>query len=222
MANKKLGVIRRGILKMKLLAPSGVRLNEGETVALIDTWRDDRKVLEKSQTSLRSASEAIESNLHKLPDTLQEVTKAKQDAARYFKITKDPFRKREWAGRLVIADRARTAIKGSQKRMQVMRERVKTLVEDATIEKKALDIRIAEAEAYSKMGSGLKLVGQSLVEARARAKESRVEFSNFELGIESLEKTVKGESDSKLIEEAERILGKNEKSHSNHDNQPAN
>jgi hypothetical protein len=206
---KKLGVIRRSVLNMKLRSPKGVKLSNNETSAVINIWKEDAKKLEKNNSTLESAAKQISSNLILLPDALEETTKARSDAARFFKITKDPLKKREWARRLVVAERARTSIKGAQKRMEGMSERIKTLVADATLEKRALDIRVGEAEAYQKMGDGLHLVGESLINARSRAKTMEIEFSNLELGIETLEKSVKGSSDEELLLEAERIAGGN-------------
>lgn len=204
--SKKLGVIKRSILKMKLRLPQGITLNEGETAAIIDVWKDDQRTLEKNYDQLETASDGIERTLkYKLPDAIQATSQAKSESLRFYKITKDPIKKREWARRLVIADRAITSIKGSEKRMRGMTERIKTLVEDASLEKHALDIRIAEAEAYQKMGSGLHLVGESLIDARTRAKSSKVEFRNLELGIEAIERTVKKKKDADIIAEAEAI-----------------
>lgn len=208
MATKQLGVIRVGILKMKLRAPSGVKLNSGETAAIIDIWKKDQRTLTQNNNQLIEADASIKRTLEqKLPDILDEVTLARTEAARYFKITKDPLKKREWARRLVIADHAMNSVRDSKKRMSGMSDRIKTLVADATIERQALDIRIAEAEAYLKMGKGLHLVGESLINARLRAQSSSIEFTNLEFGIEAAEKIVRNTDDSKIMSQAKAIAG---------------
>ncbi len=206
MAKRKVGTIRRGILNLRLRVPAGVKLTAGETSTLIDVWKDDQKVLTENHTQLETASQAIARNINRIPEALQEVTLARTEAARYFKITKDPLKRREWARRLVVAERARVAIKGSQKRMVVMQDRVKTLVQDAVLEKRALDTRIAEAEAYAKMGSGLKLVGESLIDARFKVKANEIHFRDLELGIEDLDKVVKQVGEDSIMAEAKLIL----------------
>lgn len=203
---QKLGVIRRGILNMKLKSPTGVRLSNNETAALIDVMVEDKKTAEENHKSLEQADLRIKRNLRTIPEVMEEVTQARTDAARYFKTTKDPLKKREWARRLIIADRARTQIKASEKRMNAMSERIKTLVSDAALEKQALDIRINEAQAYKEMGDGIQLVGDSLIQARTRAKTQKVEFANLEIMTEGLEKTVSAKSGSGLIDEAQKIL----------------
>lgn len=204
---KKLGTIRSGILRMKLRAPSGIQLDAKETTAIIDLWKDDKKVMETNSADLIQAELAIKAIVqHKVPDILVELNAARSEAVRFFKITKDPLKKREWARRLVVAERARNSVKDSQQRMQGVTERIKAVVSDASLEKQALEVRIAEAEAYQKMGKGLHLVGDSLINARIRAKSSKVEFMNLELGIESIEKTVSQTSDSAIVEEANKIL----------------
>lgn len=206
MAVKKLGVIRTSILKMKLRAPTGVKLSSGETTAIIDIWKKDQRILQQNNRELEEADVSIKRTLeHTLPDVLAEVTEARIEASRYFKITKDPLKKREWARRLVIADHAMKSVRNSKKRMTVMSDRIKTLVADASLEKRALDIRIAEAEAYMKMGKGLHLVGESLVDARLRAQSSNIEFTNIEFGIEAAERLVRNTSDSDIIEQAKAI-----------------
>lgn len=208
MAKAKLGVIRTGILKMKLRAPSGVKLSSGETAAIIDIWKKDQRVLTQNNTQLEEADASIKRTLeYKLPDVLAEVTQARTEAARFFQITKDPLKKREWARRLVIADHAMNSVRDSKKRMTGMSDRIKTLVADASIEKQALDIRIAEAEAYLKMGKGLHLVGESLINARLRAQSSSIEFTNLEFGIEAAEKLVRKTDDSKIMSQAKAIAG---------------
>lgn len=206
MAKRKVGTIRRGILNLRLRVPAGVKLTAGETSTLIDVWKDDQKILTGNHTQLETANQAITRNISRIPDSLQEVTQARTEAARFFKITKDPIKKREWARRLVVAERARVAIKGSQKRMIVMQDRIKTLVSDAVLEKRALDTRIAEAEAYAKMGTGLKLVGESLIDARFKVKANEIHFRDLELGIEDLDKTIKAVGDDSIMAEAKSIL----------------
>lgn len=208
MATKQLGVIRMGILKMKLRAPAGVKLDSGETAAIIDIWKKDQRTLTQNNNQLEEADASIKRTLdHKLPDVLAEVTQARTEAARFFKITKDPIKKREWARRLVIADHALHSVRDSKKRMTGMSDRIKTLVADASLEKQALDIRIAEAEAYLKMGKGLHLVGESLINARLRASSTSIEFTNLEFGIEAAEKLVRQTSDSNIIAQAKAIAG---------------
>ena len=204
---KKLGIIRTAILKSKLKAPKGVRLSTAETGAIIDLWKEDHKVLEKNSTTLVGAEDEIRRVIeYKLPDILTEVTAARTEAARFFKITKDPLKKREWARRLVVAERARLSVTESKKRMEGMTARIKSVVADAALEKKALEIRIAEAEAYQKMGKGLHLVGETLIDARIRASTTSVEFGSLELGLESIESTVRQTSDEKIMKEAAALL----------------
>lgn len=205
---KKLGVIGRHIFKAKLRTPKGVKLTSDETVALIDIWKEDVKTIQSNSELLTKADTQIVSIVEtQLPDVLKEVEQARSEALRFFKITKDPLKKPEWARRLVVADRSLQSIRNSKKRMLGMSSRVKALVADASLEKKALDIRIAEAEAYVSMGKGLQLVGDTLISARERASTASIEFSNLELGIENIEAEVAQSKQSSVVAEAERIAG---------------
>lgn len=205
MSKKKLGVIRKGILKLKLNLPVGLTLSTGETIELIDVMKKDSKTLDDNHKDLVQAELRIKRNMLSIPDTLTEVMTTRSEATRYFKVTKDPIKRREWARRLVVADKATKQIQASRKRMEVMQDRVKTLVQDAYIEKQALEIRINEAEAYREMGQGIQLVGEKLVHARSRAKSQKIHFSNLEVLVEGLEKSVSADSPN-IIEQAEKIL----------------
>jgi hypothetical protein len=201
------GKLRSGLFGMKLKSPSGIKLDNKETQQVIDLWKEDTKTIDDNTHNLLSAERAIESNLERLPDILNEVSTARNEACRYFKqTTKDPIKKREWARRLVVADRAYESIKASKKRMDGVMIRIRGVVRDAALEKRALEVRISEAEAYVKMGKGLSLVGDTLIAARTRASNVDIEFSLLELGTENIENTVLKMKNDDLIREAERLI----------------
>lgn len=199
--------LKGGFFSFNQKIPSGITLTSEETKEVIELWKEDVEVIKTNTEKLNSADTAIERNLTRLPESLSQVSNARNDAIRYFKITKDPIKRREWARRLIVADNAHKSIKASQDRMNVTRARIQSVVKDAALEKLALDVRISEAEAYVKMGEGLQLVGEMLVSARTRAKKADMEFSTLEFNTEQLEAHVVNYKDEKLIAEAEKILG---------------
>ena len=199
--------LKGGIFNFSAKIPSGITLTSDETKEVIELWKKDAETIEENTVTLKDADFALGRNLEKLPNMLKEVNTQRTDAIRYFKITKDPIKKREWARRVIVADNAFKSINQSKNRMEVTRERIKSVVQDAAIEKIALDVRIAEAEAYTKMGEGLQLVGEMLVAARTRAKRADIEFTTLEFNTEQIETHVIDLKDSKLIEKAQKIVG---------------
>lgn len=197
----------RNLFGFKLKQPTGIYLDTDETKQVIDLWKEDSKQIDTNTDKLESANRAIAVNVSKIPEILKNVGSSRSEAIRYFKASKDPIKKREWARRLIVADRSYQSIKQSEKRMEAVKARIQAVVHDAALEKMALDVRISEAEAYVKMGEGLTLVGDSLIAARQRAKSADVQFEVLEFNTEAIEGEVNALKDKALIEEAQKVIG---------------
>ena len=111
--------LKGGFFSFSQKVPSGITLTSEETKEVIELWKEDVEVIKTNTEKLSSADTAIERNLTRLPESLSQVSNARNDAIRYFKITKDPIKRREWARRLIVADNAHKSIKASQDRMNV-------------------------------------------------------------------------------------------------------
>lgn len=203
MSKEKMGVVRKTVLKLKLASPREVTLNENEAGEVINQWEEELDNTEKSITKIKKAEYSIDRHLEDVKDDKEEVRKNLSDAKRYFKTTKNPVKRREWARRVVIANNTLQSLVDSEKRVRDSVDRTKSYVAEAKLVETALETRIREAKIYRELNGGLKLVGQSLIDARTRFKQFDVEYTNFDINLESLKKEVESRKDENVVKEAE-------------------
>jgi hypothetical protein len=110
---------------IKLKAPHGVRLTQGETEALVDIQKEDVQVLKDNQQEVLSAIGVTRSL--EIGNQIKKAQSARSAAATYYRNTKDPIKKREWARRLVVADNTRKGLADMKNRMTVTRERLEMI-----------------------------------------------------------------------------------------------
>jgi len=199
------GFINRFKVGIKLKAPHGVRLSQGETEALVDIQREDVKILKDNQQEVLSAIGVTRSI--EVGNQIKKAQSARSVAAATYRNTKDPIKKREWARRLVVADNTRKGLVDMKNRMTSTRERLEMIKGDLELQIVEAEARVAETAAYAKAGKQLQLAGESLVSARTRAKGGAIEYTNLEISMEGAEKLINDTDPEQLLAQADAILG---------------
>jgi hypothetical protein len=190
---------------IKLKAPHGVRLTQGETEALVDIQKEDVQVLKDNQQEVLSAIGVTRSL--EIGNQIKKAQSARSAAATYYRNTKDPIKKREWARRLVVADNTRKGLADMKNRMTVTRERLEMIKGDLELQIIEAEAKVAETAAYAKAGKQLQLAGETLVNARTRAKGNAIEYTNLEISMEGAEKLINDTDPEQLLAQADAILG---------------
>lgn len=209
MVNAKANFIDRFKVNVKLKAPHGIRLTQGETEALVELQEKDVKVLKENQSEVVSALDATRSiDVKRETEVAQS---ARSVALATYKRTKDPIKKREWARRLVVANHALKSLQGLSKRMSATHDRLMMIKGDLELQVVEAQARVAETKAYAKAGKQLRLAGESLVNARSRAKNSAIEYTNLEITMEGAEKLINNSKPEELLYEADIIAGRRRK-----------
>lgn len=192
-------------VRLKLKAPHGIRLTQGETEALADIQQADVQVLKDNQQEILSAIGVTRSV--EVGNQIKKAQSARSAAATYYRNTKDPIKKREWARRLVVADTTRKGIVDMKNRMTVTRERLEMIKGDIELQIVEAEVRVAETTAYAKAGKQLQLAGETLISARTRAKSSAIEYTNLEVTMEGAEKMISSTDPEDLLSQADAIIG---------------
>lgn len=201
----KVSFIDRYKVKLKLRAPHGVQLSQGETEALIELQQNDVKVLKDNQQEVLAAIGVTRSI--EVGNQIKKAQTARSVAATTYRNTKDPIKKREWARRLVVADNTRKSLVDMKNRMTVTRERLEMIKGDMELQIVDAEARLAETQAYAKAGKQLRLAGETLVSARTRAQNSAIEYTNLEVTMEGAEKLIDKTDPQELLAQADKILG---------------
>lgn len=199
------GFINRFKVGIKLKAPHGVRLSQGETEALVDIQQEDVQTLKDNQQEVLAAIGVTHSV--NVGNQIKRAQSARSVAAATYRTCKDPIKKREWARRLVVADNTRKALVSMKNRMTITRERLEMIKGDLTLEIVEAEARVAETTAYAKAGKQLRLAGETLVNARTRAKGNAIEYTNLEVSMEGAEKLINDTEPEDLLAQADAILG---------------
>lgn len=202
---KKSSFIDRFKVGIKLRAPNGIRLTQGETEALVEIQQEDVNTLKTNQQEVLSAIGVTRSI--ELGYQIKKAQSARSVASATYRNTKDPIKKREWARRLVVADNTRKGLVDMTTRMTATRDRLEMIKGDLELEIIEAEARVAETTAYAKAGSQLRLAGQTLVNARTRAKGNIIEYSNLEISMEGAEKLINDAEPEDLLAQAEAIIG---------------
>lgn len=203
MAKKNLTWKRRVALKVKLLAPVGIKLTTGETMALAEIYKEDAKKIRENESKVTEALSSTRTL--DIADSIEESMSAKSVAVGTFKRTKDPIKRREWARRVVVADHAVKSMRDMKKRMTATHDRLTMIKGDLDLQLMEAEARAQEATAYAMAGQQLRLVGEKLVNARTRAKTMKVEYDNLEITMEGAENTIADRDPEALLKEAERL-----------------
>lgn len=199
------GWLDRYKVKLKLKAPKGVRLSQGETEALLEIQQEDVKVLKDNQQEVLGAigvTKGIE-----LGTQIKTTQSARSQALATYKHTKDPIKKREWARRLVVADTTRKALTDMKNRMSATADRLHMIKGDIELQIVEAEAKVAETTAYAKAGKQLRLAGETLISARTRAKSNRIEYTNLEVSMEGAEKLIDNSNPDDLLAQADKIAG---------------
>ena len=202
---KKSSFVDRFTVGIKLRTPHGIRLTHGETEALVEMQHADVKVLINNQQEVLSAIGVTHSV--EVGNQIKKAQSARSAASQYYRNTKDPIKKREWARRLVIADSTRKGLVDMKNRMSVTRERLEMIKGDMELQIIDAEAKVAETAAYAKAGRQLRLAGETLVNARTRAKGTAIEYSNLEITMEGAEKMISKTAPEDLLAQADAILG---------------
>lgn len=192
-------------VRMKLRAPEGIILSQRETEALVAIQQEDVQVLKSNQQEVLSALGVTHSV--NLRNQIKKASEARMIAARSYKQTKDPIKKREWARRLVVATTTVKNLSSMTERMSATRDRLEMIRGDVELQIVDAEARVAETEAYAKAGNQLRLVGETLVSARSRAKNNKIEYTNLEVTMEGVEKVIDDSDPDDLLEKADALLG---------------
>ncbi len=202
---KKAGFMNRFKVGLKLRAPHGIRLSQGETEALVEIQQEDVQILKDNQQEVLSAIGVTRSI--EVGNQIKKAQSARSVAAATYRNTKDPIKKREWARRLVVADNTRKGLVDMKNRMTTTRERLEMIKGDLELEIIEAEARVAETNAYAKAGKQLRLAGETLVSARTRAKGNVIEYSNLEISMEGAEKLINDSKPEDLLAQADAIIG---------------
>lgn len=199
------GWLNRRRVKLKLKAPSGVKLSHGETEALIDIQEEDIQVLKENEKEVLAAISVTQTV--QVGRQIKKAQNARSIALTSYKNTKDPIKKREWARRLVVADTTRTSLVDMTNRMNAARDRLMMIRGDIELQIVEAEARVAETTAYASAGKQLQLAGESLVSARTRAKSNAIEYTNLEVSMEGAEKLVNQTDAKEILAQADKIAG---------------
>lgn len=202
---KRASFIDRFKVGIKLKAPHGIKLTQGETEALVEIQQNDVQVLKDNQQEVLAAigiTRSIE-----VTNQLKKASSARSVAAATYKKTKDPIKKREWARRLVVANNTQKALGDLKNRMAATRDRLQMIKGDIELQIVEAEARVAETKAYATAGKQLRLAGETLVSARTRAKNNAIEYTNLEVTMEGAEKLINDSRPEDLLAEADNIIG---------------
>lgn len=197
--------LQRYRVKLKLKAPHGIQLSQGETEALVDIQQEDVRILKDNQQEVLSAIGVTRSV--EVGNQIKKAQSARFVAAATYRNTKDPIKKREWARRLVVADTTRKGLVDMKNRMTSTRERLDMIKGDLELQIIEAEARVAETMAYAKAGKQLRLAGETLVNARTRAKGGAIEYTNLEISMEGAEKLINDTDPEQLLAQADAIIG---------------
>lgn len=197
--------LQRYRVKLKLKAPHGIQLSQGETEALVDIQQEDVRILKDNQQEVLSAIGVTRSV--EVGNQIKKAQSARSTAAATYRNTKDPIKKREWARRLVVADTTRKGLVDMKNRMTSTRERLDMIKGDLELQIVEAEARVAETMAYAKAGKQLRLAGETLVNARTRAKGGAIEYTNLEISMEGAEKLINDTDPEQLLAQADAIIG---------------
>lgn len=192
-------------VSIKMRTPNGIQLSQRETEALVAIQNDDIQVLKGNQQEVLAALGVTKSVDIKYQ--IKKASSARVIAAQTYKRTKDPIKKREWARRLVVADTTLKNLNEMTDRMAATRDRLEMIRGDIELQLIDAEARVAETSAYAKAGSQLRLVGETLVSARTRAKNNKIEYTNLEVTMEGAEKMIDEQSAEELLTAADSIVG---------------
>lgn len=205
MAKAKSSIMDRYKVRLKLKAPKGIRLTQGETEALVDIQEKDVKVLKDNQQEVMAALGVTKSI--DVKSQLETSQAARSIALSTYKRTKDPIKKREWARRLVVSNNTLKSLTQLKKRMTATHDRLLMIKGDLELQVIEAEARVAETKAYAKAGKQLRLAGETLINARTRAKSNAIEYTNLEITMEGAEKLINDTDPQDLIAQADRIAG---------------
>ncbi len=192
-------------VRLKLRAPKGIRLTQGETEALAEMQQADVQVLKDNQQEVLAAIGVTRSV--EVGNQIKKAQSARSVAAATYRNTKDPIKKREWARRLVVADTTRKSLVDMKNRMSVTRDRLEMIKGDIELQIVEAEARVAETMAYAKAGKQLRLAGETLISARTRAKSNAIEYTNLEITMEGAEKMINDADPEDLLAQADAIVG---------------
>lgn len=203
MSKKGATWMQRAKLKLKLASPVGVTLTNSETKVLLAEQQKAVELLEKDESRIAKIQRTIDIDID---DSIAEASEALNQARGTYKRTKNPILKREWAKRMVIADRTTQELVQTKKRTELVMSRLKMVAGDIRLELMAAEARAAETEMYVNAGDTLRLVGDKLIQARAKSKPMKIEYQNLEVTMEGAEKMVMDIGDEEILREADRLL----------------
>jgi len=190
---------------IKLKSPHGIRLTQGETEALVEIQQTDVQILKDNQQEVLSAIGVTRSI--EVKNQIDKAKSVRNIAARTYKATKDPIKKREWARRLVVANNTHKSLVDMKNRMESTRDRLEMIKGDLEMQIIEAEARVAETTAYAKAGNQLRLAGETLINARTRAKSGAVEYTNLEISMEGAESMINDTKPEALLAEADAIVG---------------
>lgn len=208
MSNKanKPSFMDRFKVSLKIRAPHGVKLSQGETQALLEIQEKDVVVLKDNQQEVLAAIGVTESV--DVKDQIERTRTARSLAAATYKSTKDPIKKREWARRLVIAHNTHHSLVDMKNRMIATKDRLHMIAGDIEMQLIEAEAKVQETAAYVKAGRQLRLAGETLINARTRAKTNAIEYTNLEVTMEGAEKLITNTKPEELIAQADKIIGR--------------
>ena len=200
------GWVQKKKVQLKLAVPIGISLSVGETVVLAEMYQDDVETITENKKELVRAISAT--NSVSFTRSLEKARGAKAEAIGVLKRTKDPLKRREWARRVVVADRATQSMTATKKRITSTAERLHMLKGDVELELMEAESRAQEAKAYTSAGKQLRLAGQGLIDARRRASKLKMNYDNLEITLEGVEKTVDSRDSGLIMIEAEKVMAR--------------
>ena len=208
MSNKSSNWAQRMKIKAKLLSPVGITLTNSEAKILLDGQLEAVKTLEQDQLKIKRVERNISVDYD---DAIKQSSAALNMARGTYSRTKNPVLKREWARRLVIADKTTNELVQAKKRTSLVIDRLKMIAGDMELEMLAAKARAAETKMYVEAGDTLRLVGDKLIQARAKSKPMQLEYDNLEVSMEGAEKLVNDMDENKVLEIAEMLAGNSAK-----------
>lgn len=187
--------------------PQGMVLAGEEAEQTIEKWQKEVRSIERDQDRIEDVVPEMKDRLVEIDEHIKGCSVELKEAKARFAEVKTPVAKRRWARRVVYNHRTLAYLRDSKQLMALNIERAQSSLEDATVIARLLAEKIRDAELYYKLNGQIRLIGNALASAEYIHDRSKSIEKDVELSVEGLEKLVESMDDTKMLQEAERIVG---------------
>lgn len=201
-----LGVFGRIALEAKLLGGGEATLTYDQSKYMVRRMKAETSAAYDKVSELNSVSHKVQTREKELSILVPEVESSLRATVREYKRSKkDPERRKRLAQRMIVQNRYKDYLAGSQKALDTTVQRIKDAIEDAQMVYDMSKQRAKDAEIYMELNGGIKLVGRAMMQTRLGQKMPEIEYGNLSTTLTALEEEITNTSSDQLLLEAERI-----------------